>query len=252
MISIQWRAITSLAIVFSIIFSSFAFTTLPSPTHAAPTIPAVLNTVGDSNQVVLVQAPNWKSTRGTLRAFERTNGKWIEVVSTIPADLGYGGLVPGKERRQGTGKTPTGTYAITTSFGRKADPGTKLDYIRVDRNDAWTYNPRYPSTYNMFQSANRSWSSYGKYVERLYSYGKQYNYVAVLDYNLPPGKITQGARGINRTTEYANTQMGGGIFLHVSNGNRTAGCIAITEKVMKRIMNWVDPEENPVVLIEVT
>ncbi len=251
MISIQWRAITSLAIVFSFIFSSLTFVSLSTSAYAAPSIPSVVRNIEGSNQVILVQAPNWKSTRGTLRAFERVNGKWQEVVSSIPADLGYGGLVPGKQRRQGTGTTPTGTYAITTSFGRKADPGTKLDYIKVDRNDAWTYNPRYPSTYNIFQSANRSWSRYGKYVERLYSYGKQYNYVAVLDYNLPPGEITQGARGINRTTQYANTRMGGGIFLHVSNGNRTAGCVAIKESVMKKIMNWVDPKEKPVIVVEV-
>ncbi len=241
----QWRVIASLAIAFSL-FTPWL------PSIAAPSLPSALKNVENSQQVVLVQAPNWKSTKGTLRAFERTNGEWVEVVPKVTADLGYGGLVPGQQRIQGTGKTPTGMYAITSSFGRKVDPGTKLDYIRVDRNDAWTYNPKYPNTYNIFQSANRSWSKYGNYVERLYSYGKQYNYVAILDYNLPPGKITQGARGINRTDEYANTRMGGGIFLHVSNGNRTAGCIAIKESVMKEIMNWVDPKKNPVIVIEVT
>jgi L,D-peptidoglycan transpeptidase YkuD (ErfK/YbiS/YcfS/YnhG family) len=244
MISTQWRAITSLAIVFSLFTPAL-------PSIATPSLPSALQTVGDSNQVVLVQAPDWKSTKGTLRAFERANGRWTEVVPEVSADLGYGGLVPGQQRVQGTGKTPTGIYAITSSFGRKADPGTKLDYIRVDRNDAWTYNPKFPDTYNIFQSANRSWSSYGNYVERLYSYGKQYNYVAILDYNLPPGAITQGAQGINRTSEFANTRMGGGIFLHVSNGKRTAGCIAIRESSMKEIMNWVDPQKNPVIVIEV-
>lgn len=230
--------------VFTIIFMSL-------PAHAAPSLPSALQSVGNSQQVVLVQAPTWKSTKGTVRAFERIDGQWIEVVAKTSADLGYGGLVVGKQRRQGTGTTPTGMYAITTSFGRKVDPGTKLDYIRFDRNDAWTYNPKYPHTYNIFQSVDRSWSSYGDYVERLYSYGSQYNYVAVMDYNLPPGQIMQGPRGVNFTNEYANTRMGGGIFLHVSNGSRTAGCIAVNESAMKKIMNWVDPKKNPVVVIEV-
>lgn len=251
MFIIQWRANKSLAIVFLTLITVLLIATHSLPANAAPKLPSALESVGNAQQVVLVQATDWKSTKGALRAFERRNGKWTEVQSKVVADLGYGGLARGTERRQGTGTTPTGLYAITSSFGRLADPGTKLDYIRVDRNDAWTYNPKYPSTYNVFQTANRSWSSYGNYVERLYSYGKQYNYVAVLDYNLPPGKITQGARGINRTDKPANTQMGGGIFLHVSNGNKTAGCIAVQQRVMKKLMNWFDPDKNPAIVIEV-
>lgn len=249
MLLTRWRAIQSLAIVFSLTLLGALF---PAASHAAPSLPSALATVGDSQQVVLVQAKSMRSTKGTLQAFEKRNGKWVEFQKLVSADLGYGGLVPGKERRQGTGKTPTGMYAITSSFGRKPDPGTKLDYIKVDRNDAWTYNPKYPSTYNIFQSANRGWSSYGNYVERLYSYGKQYNYVAIMDYNLPKGKITKGPNGINRSENPPNTSMGGGIFLHVSNGNKTAGCIAINEAAMQKLMKWFDPKKNPVIVVEVT
>jgi hypothetical protein len=91
MISTQWRAITSLAIVFSLFTPAL-------PSIATPSLPSALQTVGDSNQVVLVQAPDWKSTKGTLRAFERANGRWTEVVPEVSADLGYGGLVPGQQR----------------------------------------------------------------------------------------------------------------------------------------------------------
>ena len=249
MLLTRWRAIQSLAIAFSMLI---LITLLSAPSHAAPSLPSALATVGDSQQVVVVQAKSLRSTKGTLQAFEKRNGKWVEFQKVVSADLGYGGLIPGKDRRQGTGKTPTGVYAITSSFGRKADPGTKLDYIKVDRNDAWTYNPKYPSTYNIFQSANRSWASYGNYVERLYSYGKQYNYVAIMDYNLPKGKITKGPNGINRSENPPNTSMGGGIFLHVSNGNKTAGCIAINEAAMQKLMKWFDPKKNPVIVVEVT
>ena len=243
----RWRASRSLAIFFALALLVSGAPAL----HAAPSLPPVLETVGNAQQVVLVQAPRWNSTTGTLTTFERTSGTWRRVLSPVAATLGYGGLVPGNKRRQGTGTTPTGAYAITSSFGRKANPGTELNYVRVDRNDAWTYNPAYPSTYNIFQTVNRSWSSYGKYVERLYSYGKQYNYVAVLDYNLPPGKITRGANGVNRTSAPANTTLGGGIFLHATNGRKTAGCIAVKESVMKNILQWVDPGLNPVMVIQV-
>jgi L,D-peptidoglycan transpeptidase YkuD (ErfK/YbiS/YcfS/YnhG family) len=121
--------------------------------------------------------------------------------------------------------------------------------MQVDRDDAWTYNPKVPATYNVFQTAPVSWRSYGRYVERLWKMGPQYNYVAVLDYNLPDGTITANARGIRRTDEPADTRAGGGIFLHVSKGEPTAGCIAISESTMRRVMNWLDLERNPVIVI---
>lgn len=244
----RWRATKSLAITF---LTLFLMSLIPHSVSAAPALPAALNSVGNSQQVVLVQANNWNATKGTLRAFAKVKGSWVEIQKRVPVDLGYGGLVQGNKRKQGTGKTPTGTYAITSGFGRKADPGTKLDYIKIDRNDAWTYNPRVPSTYNIFQTANRSWKSYGNYVESLYSYGKQYNYVAIMDFNLPRGKITKGAQGIYRTDKPANTQRGGGIFLHVSNGDETAGCIAVSEGVMRDLMTWFNPKKNPVIVVEV-
>ena len=248
LLTARWRAIKSLAIGLTALF---AFALLPHTASATPELPAALNSVGKSEQVVLVQANNWDATKGTLRAFAKVKGSWVEIQKKVPVDLGYGGLVQGDKRRQGTGKTPTGTYAITSAFGRKADPGTKLDYIKIDRNDAWTYNPRVPSTYNIFQTVNRSWKSYGNYVESLYSYGKQYNYVAVMDFNLPRGKITKGPNGVYRTDKPANTSRGGGIFLHVSNGDETAGCIAVSEPVMRDLMTWFSPKKNPVIIVEV-
>jgi L,D-peptidoglycan transpeptidase YkuD (ErfK/YbiS/YcfS/YnhG family) len=163
--------------------------------------------------------------------------------------LGWSGLVLAANRRQGSGKTPAGTFGISSAFGRKADPGTRLPYVKVDRNDAWTYNPSVPSTYNMFQSADKSWSSYGGYVEHLWSYGSQYDYVAVLDYNLPRGPITTGPDGIRRTQRPANTRAGGGIFLHVTNGKVTAGCVAVPAQTMALLLRWLRPSRHPVIVI---
>ena len=208
--------------------------------------------VGDARQVIVVEAPRWSSTEGTLTAFERTDGSWQVVQPTVRAQLGYGGLVRGDRRRQGTGTVPTGVYGILSGFGREPDPGTDLDYIQVDRNDAWTYNPRVPSTYNVFQTADRSWKSYGGYVEDLWDMGMQYDYVAILDYNLPEGPIRTGANGVRRSSSPPDTSRGGGIFLHVDNGNKTAGCIAVSKPVMRDLMRWLDPAKDPVIVIRVT
>ena len=226
------------------------FSASASPVLAAE-LPFSPTSVGDAQQVIVVTAPSYAATEGTLSAYELKAGAWVEVQKPIRAQLGYGGLVRGDNRRQGTGTTPTGTYAVTNAFGRKADPGTALDYVRVDRNDAWTYNPKVPSTYNVFQDAPRSWKSYGNYVEELWNMGTQYNYVAVLDYNFPEGEIRTGKNGVRRTNSPANTRMGGGIFLHVDNGKKTAGCISIEQAAMRKILRWLDPDQEPVISIKV-
>ncbi|MCP4893620.1 MAG: hypothetical protein GY911_07365, partial [Actinomycetales bacterium] len=138
----------------------FSFAAVPSA-HATSVPDA---RVGDSRQVIVVEAPRWSSTEGTLTAFEKRRGEWTITQPTVRAQLGYGGLVRGDRRRQGTGTVPTGSFDILRGFGRKADPGTSMKYVQVDRNDAWTYNPRVPSTYNVFQTVDRSWNSYGGYV----------------------------------------------------------------------------------------
>ena len=230
-----------------VVVAIFLLTAIPSA-HAT-SVPD--SRVGDARQVIVVEAPRWSSTEGTLTAFEKRGGNWQVVQPTVRAQLGYGGLVRGDRRRQGTGTVPTGVFEILSGFGRKADPGTALDYIQVDRNDAWTYNPRVPSTYNVFQDADRSWKSYGGYVEELWDMGYQYDYVAVLDYNLPEGPIRTGANGVRRSSNPPDTSRGGGIFLHVDNGNKTAGCIAVTKKVMRDLMTWMDPKKDPVIVIRV-
>lgn len=238
-------------LLISAITVGFAVGVLPATTAHADALPVPESRVGDARQVVIVTAPSWKATEGTLETFEKRSGTWRVVKPKMRTQLGYGGMVRGDKRRQGTGTTPTGVYEIVSGFGRKADPGTELDYVRVDRNDAWPYNPRVPSTYNVFQTIDRSWKSYGGYVENLWDMGYQYDYVAVLDYNLPEGPIRTGAKGVRRSSEAPDTNRGGGIFLHVDNGNKTAGCIAIKKKQMREIMQWLDPDRDPVIVIRV-
>ena len=234
----------------AIVLAAAALVVSGAPAASATSVPDAR--VGNARQVIVVEATRWSSNEGTLTAFEKSNGSWKVVQPTVRAQLGYGGLVRGDRRRQGTGTVPTGVFEILNGFGRKADPGTAMDYIQVDRNDAWTYNPKVPSTYNVFQDVDRSWKSYGGYVEELWDMGMQYDYVAVLDYNLPEGPIRTDAKGIRRSTTPPNTSRGGGIFLHVDNGNKTAGCVAVKRSVMRDLMRWLDPDKDPVIVIRVT
>lgn len=237
-----WPSVTTARSVAALAVLACALACAPSVQAATPAdLPGALG----ADQVIVVTSTDYQSTRARLSAYEKSaDGSWIAIAKDVPAFVGARGIVPGPDRRQGTNTTPDGTYAITSAFGRKSNPGTTLPYVRVDEDDAWTYNPRVPSTYNVFQTASVGWNSYGSYVERLQRMGRQYDYVAVLDYNLPDGVITTDARGIRHTSDPANTRAGGGIFLHVSKGEPTAGCISINERAMRRVMDWLDPRRS--------
>ena len=71
-----------------------------------------------------------------------------------------------------------------------------------------------------------------------------------MDYNLPDGPITHGRRrGAPQPPSPADTRAGGGIFLHVTNGKVTAGCIAIPQRQMRDVLRWLDPDRKPVIVV---
>lgn len=226
-----------------------AVTGAGSATAAPGAQQSVLEGITDSDQVVIVSATSSRSTTASIARYQRTSQGWQQIGRAARAYVGRSGLVPGGQRRQSTGTTPMGTFALNAGFGRRADPGTKLPYTHIDRNDAWTYNPRVPSTYNLFQDADRSWRSYGGYVEHLWQLGPQYDYVVTTSFNEPQGPITRTSSGVRITHAPSDTARGGGIFLHVSKGEPTVGCVSMARPVMRALVRWLDPADHPVVVI---
>ncbi len=221
----------------------------PQPARAS--ITALLDGV-PGDQVIIVTTQHHRASHGSLRALQRgADGTWSVVVPTVHAWVGRGGIAPGETRRQGTGTTPSGTYRLLWSFGIQPDPGALMRYVRVDDSDVWPYDPRDPQTYNVFQpratSDNRTWRH--GWAEPLSSYTRSYRHAIVLDYNLPEGPITRGTDGIRRTATPARRHAGGGIFLHATDGTPTSGCIAVRDRIMVDLLQWLDPAQRPVIII---
>jgi L,D-peptidoglycan transpeptidase YkuD (ErfK/YbiS/YcfS/YnhG family) len=220
------------------------------PAHAQQnTPPDVLQHVPSTTTEVIVVQHGSAPSHGTVSAWQYLGSQWVQVVAATPARLGANGVVAEALRRQGSNTTPAGTFTITSTFGRRANPGTAMPYIHLTHADAWTYNPADPATYNLFQSAHVPWNGYRDDVEHLRAKGLQYDYVAVIDYNVPPGPITVGSDGIRRSATPANTQAGGGIFLHVDNGHATEGCVSVAEPVMQHLLRWLTPTAQPLIII---
>lgn len=203
------------------------------------------------SQVVVVTSHGWSSQRAVLRRFERQDGRWVKRGSAVHAWVGRNGFAPAARRKQNTGQTPAGQFAIPQTFGAGPGSGVVMPYHRITGRSYWPYDPRDPRTYNVLQTsrpAGARWRADGQWSERLIDYGRQYRYAAVIGYNLP-ARAYQVANGEWRTATPARTDKGGGIFLHVSRDRPTAGCVAIPLRQMRATLRWLRPEAHPVIVM---
>ncbi|MEE3848926.1 L,D-transpeptidase family protein [Gordonia sp. LSe1-13] len=233
-------------------------TTSPSTTPTAPTTPAapggsavpetgipmldnLLNSLAgnlglggsgsaeaDSSQMIVVTAPRASDTTATLTAFERgDDNAWKPVIGPTKAFLGSLGM---GEPKDNVYRTPEGTFDLDQAFGRQANPGTKMPYKQVDRQDWWDSNMKSP-TYNTMV---RQPQSPGGDSENLYDSGPVYDYAVNIAHNPEriPGKATA-------------------MFLHVTNNQPTMGCVAIERDAMRKVLTWLDPAKNPKIAIGV-
>ncbi len=198
---------------------------------AAPRSDAAVDALifsGTSDQVITVYAPNAESTVAELAAWERkADGRWRPVTAPVVAQVGAQGIGSTDEF---SARTPAGVFPMAESFGRLPDPGTALPYFQTDGQDWWDSNPVSP-TYNTHV---RQAVSPGGLSENLYDEGAVYDYAAVIGYNTAR---TPGA--------------GSAIFLHVTNGLPTAGCVAIDGDALASILRALDPAKRPVIAIGV-
>lgn len=188
-----------------------------------------------TRQLLVVSAASTRTTYGTVRRYVRTGAGWV-LRDRWRARLGANGMVRAARRVQGSNTTPTGRFAITEAFGRRADPGTALPYRHLTDADWWVQDRRSPY-YNQRRLAGqggfRVTTAGRNGSEHLRAMGPQYDFVAVIDFNRPDPVVGRGS----------------GIFLHVTNGRATAGCVSIPRHAMRKVLRWLDPAKVPVVVI---
>jgi len=191
--------------------------------------------VSTTTQVVTVRA---SGTWATVSAWTRTPHGWIRVLTTSAARVGARGVVAGTARRQGSDTTPAGTYRLSQAFGIRPNPGTRLRYHHVTAGDWWVednrsrwYNTLRAGSLGGFDQTLAESNVNGS--ERLATHPGQYDYAVVIDFNMSPAIRYRGA----------------GIFLHVSNGRATAGCVAVPRATMIALLRWLDPRAHPLISI---
>ncbi|HEX8865888.1 MAG TPA: L,D-transpeptidase family protein [Lentzea sp.] len=161
-------------------------------------------------------------SNATVSTWQKAGGEWTPVLGSVAAKVGGPGI--SGSYGESSSATPAGVFAITSAFGRQADPGAGVSYLRVDNEDWWVSDVNSPD-YNTHQRCARGTCKFNESVsENLWDQGAVYDYALVM--------------GVN-----AQRVPGGGsaFFLHVTNGAATAGCVAVPAATLVTIMRWVRP-----------
>ncbi|WP_163511700.1 L,D-transpeptidase family protein [Fodinicola acaciae] len=181
--------------------------------------------VGGAKHVVFAVAPDYGVTTVTVTECVRHGRKW-QSVRQVDGWAGRAGFAPPGEKREGDGRTPSGSFTLTEAFG-EGDPGTRLRYRQLhSTGDCWgstVTDPRY----------NRYFSgTCGPDDEDLSAImlSGPYQQAVVIDYNRRP--VVPGD--------------GSAIFFHVSSDKPTAGCIAVPLLDLTAIMRTLRPGDRMV------
>ncbi|WP_107767766.1 L,D-transpeptidase family protein [Nocardioides terrigena] len=214
-----------------------------APAQAAAPAPSALVLDGvrvaagpTTTQVVTVN--HTAGHRARVTYWRLVAGEWVARRRTDDGRTGYGGLVAGDRRVQGTGTTPLGTYGLLSVFGThpRRDAGA-LDYRRIRRGDHWVQDnasPHYNRYRNQRQGGFRWWlpSSDPNSSERLTDYRRPYEWSIVTGFNVEQVR-----------------HRGSGIFLHVNGRGATAGCVSAPRRFLRALVRRLDPAAAPVIAI---
>jgi D-alanyl-D-alanine dipeptidase len=203
-----------------------------------------LQLLTNATQLVVVTTPEWDSTAGELQRFSRANthASWRAVDVAYPIVVGRTGLAwgvglngAGPHKHEGDGKSPAGVFPVGTVFGYAPADSVRwlhMPYLQLTSGTDCvddTASVQYNKVVDRGAVPKMDWNS----SEHMRSV-KEYEMGAVIEYNAAPPVKGRGSC----------------IFFHIWNGPRssTAGCTAMERANLTRLLAWLDPKRNPVVV----
>lgn len=198
-----------------------------------------------SGQLIIVLTDSWKSVQARLYCLEKRMGKW-RVQFSFPAVVGQQGMAIGNtnfpidisgapEKKEGDMKSPAGFFNLGPAFGyagQSLADWIHLRYVRatdtlicVDDADSRFYNELVGT-----DTVKADWHSH----EEMHRSDDDYKWGIFVQQNVNPVKKANGSC----------------IFLHIweSEGEGTAGCTAMEEKNMVRILRWIRTKKHPMLV----
>ena len=190
-----------------------------------------------SQQIILVVADDMNSSTAKLECYQNST----KIFKTIEVNLGFNGLAWGLGeiditdknsskifKREGDKRAPAGIFSLTKRFGYSQISDSKMPYLFATKSLICVDDPN-ANSYNRIINATGDEKSF-EYMRRdddLYKYG------IVVGHNLE-----------------AKKGYGSCIFLHVQRDKHspTMGCTSMQEKEIKKIVQWLDKEQHPILI----
>jgi L,D-peptidoglycan transpeptidase YkuD (ErfK/YbiS/YcfS/YnhG family) len=202
--------------------------------HVAPCSTLADSIPGTSGnaELLTVIAPSPRSRTAIFQMYRRTGTCFESVAGPYAAYVGINGV--SARHREGDLTTPIGLFGIeTTMYGVNPNPGVTYRYHQLTCGDWWDEDPR-SALYNHFAHVRCGTTPpFAGNSEALWMKVPAYDYFAVVNYNTSP--VVPGR--------------GSAIFLHVSKGAPTTGCVSIAKVHLVKVLRLLRTSDHPVIYI---
>ncbi|MFM2369996.1 MAG: hypothetical protein RL619_2313 [Bacteroidota bacterium] len=184
----------------------------------------------NSEQLLVVYNYQPESYSAYFVALEKKEKNWVVKYDPVKVGIGKNGFAMPFNKHEGDGKSPTGIFRLGKLYTYEKQLNTLLENQQTTADDKWIDDPN-SEDYNTYVKGATNAKSY----ENLLLNNDAYKYCMVIEYNTNP--VIKGK--------------GSAIFFHlaVKKPSFTAGCVAINEEYMKLIVNWLDPKQNPTIIM---
>jgi L,D-peptidoglycan transpeptidase YkuD (ErfK/YbiS/YcfS/YnhG family) len=216
---------------------------LTLPLEAAPQYPAA-KPLRSCRQLLRVETAGWKASAGTLTLWvrDKRDAPWRPDGPPIPVMVGRAGMrwgrglhaVPpgGVVKKEGDLCSPAGIFSLDTAFGAMSAKQANVPrwpWQQMTPAHAGVDDPR-SRFYNRVVDSTRvrkDWQSAEDMMPKSGAY--RCGLVVRHNWDRKPGA-------------------GSCIFLHVRTGKATVGCTSMSEASLLRVLRWLDPAANPLLV----
>lgn len=195
-----------------------------------------------TSQLVVVTTGGWNTIGGKMNTYEWRDNKWSIVLKDIPIVTGRSGLAwgrglhdpalnKGKLKKEGDGNAPAGIYYLSGLFGYE-NISARMNSLKVDEK-TFCVDDAKSAYYNQIvktDTVQKDWDS----AETMRMKSDVYKYGIFVDYNANPAVAGNGSC----------------IFMHIwsKSNSPTAGCTAMTEGDILKLIGFLDKSKNPVLI----
>lgn len=189
-----------------------------APLSAAAGTPWFASSVGNATQVVSVVGVGGSNAK--MDIYQRNATGWQPVAAGIPTHVGSAGMAP--KAKSEYPATPMGVFTLPFAFGTAPNPGGGLKYVQVGPNHWWSGDDHSP-TFNTMQVCQKAQCPFDTNASENLEI-PQYKHAVVMGVNP------------NRTAGD-----GAAFFFHTTDGGSTAGCVAIEDDTLVKVIQWLKP-----------